>query len=230
MNESGKALFRKRGRSLLWIPVWTILSLLVFAAIAKELNESEMLHMDGRIIGWLAPMNQSHAIGFMKMVTHLGSVEWISVCLLALTAWLLVRQRSVAAAWLLMVMGLTGLLTTLFKQTFRRIRPGMDPAVDGVGYSFPSAHASAVMAFYGFVIYLLFKSRAFSMRQKTWAAGLLTLIIGIVGMSRILLKVHFPSDVVAGYSLGMFCLSLGILGMEIHGERTGIPYREKVDA
>jgi membrane-associated phospholipid phosphatase len=214
MSRHEGAADREFGVPQLFAVAFAGLSGLLFAGFVEELRENDLAYLD-REIGELAKVAAYHGwLRAMVWITELGSVWWITLCVLVSTGILWYYRRQVDMFWLLFVVGSSGLLTKLVKQSFQRARPSIDPSVDAVGYSFPSGHAVAVMAFYGFIVYLLLGSRSVSARFKTWTSALLTALILLVGVSRVILKAHFPSDVIAGYLLGLFCLSLGILGTE----------------
>ena len=89
-----------------------------------------------------------------------------------------------------------------------RARPsGLIPSLSETSFSFPSGHATAAMALYGFLAYLL--CRLFPTKKPTVITAA-TLLIGSIGFSRLYLGVHFPSDILAGYILGGICLLIGI--------------------
>lgn len=90
------------------------------------------------------------------------------------------------------------LLNLGLKSDFLRIRPDVIAFVTETGYSFPSGHAMAAMGFYGFLIYLEYQTLKTPARKRWTAAGL-SLIILMVGISRVYLGVHFFTDVIAGY-------------------------------
>lgn len=89
-----------------------------------------------------------------------------------------------------------------------RARPsGLIPSMIETSSSFPSGHATAAMALYGFLAYFLC---ALFPERKTMVLTAAAVLIGVIGFSRLYLGVHFPSDVLAGYLLGGLCLLLGI--------------------
>ncbi len=101
---------------------------------------------------------------------------------------------------------------TMLKLLLRRQRPhNLDVTTFGVkSYSFPSGHAFGTVIFYGLFSYLDFTYVA-----KPWnwlTAGLLWLVIALVGVSRVYLKTHYVSDVVGGWLLGIVWLSV-IIGL-----------------
>ncbi|TSC71065.1 MAG: PA-phosphatase-like phosphoesterase [Parcubacteria group bacterium Gr01-1014_49] len=98
--------------------------------------------------------------------------------------------------------------SSVMKVLVERARPdGLIPSVVETSYSFPSGHATAAMALYGFIAYILcilFPAR------KSLVAIIFFILIGSIGFSRLYLGVHFPSDVLAGYFIGGLWLLVGI--------------------
>jgi undecaprenyl-diphosphatase len=143
-------------------------------------------------------------------VTFFGSVPAIIV-LAGITGLVLVSSRRNWSYLAGLVVSLTGAAATgyVLKVLVGRLRPdGLIPAIVETGFSFPSGHAVASMAFYGFLAFLI--SRRYPEYRKivlTFAA----IIILTIGASRLYLGVHFPSDVLGGYALGALWLWLGVL-------------------
>lgn len=112
---------------------------------------------------------------------------------------------------------LAGLATTLIgaagsgyvmKALVARARPGgLIPSTIETSYSFPSGHATLALALYGFMAYMLCRLYP---KHAGKIVTLATLVILAVGVSRLYLGVHFPSDVIAGYLLGGLWLLFGI--------------------
>jgi membrane-associated phospholipid phosphatase len=143
------------------------------------------------------------------MLTHLGDVLWLAVpatLLLAILLWR--RQWQLAAIWpgaLIGIMPLDGGLKALF----RRVRPLDDHGfISAAGWSFPSGHAFGAMVFYGMLAYVLLRLLSPRFHRAVIAAALV--LIGVTGISRILLQVHYFSDVLAGYAGGAAWLVLCI--------------------
>ena len=93
------------------------------------------------------------------------------------------------------------------KQTALRPRPIVMHLSEASGYSMPSGHASAAMVFYGLII-LFFASQIKDKNYRYLSYVLLSLVIGLIGLSRIYLRVHYVSDVVAGFALGIIILAI----------------------
>ncbi len=101
----------------------------------------------------------------------------------------------------------TGLTTVVIKYLVGRARPGLDLALFlENGPSFPSAHSALILALFGFLIYCLWKFdfiSQFNYILKIIISLIFVLIILLIGLSRLYLGVHFLSDVLGGYLIGL---------------------------
>lgn len=140
-------------------------------------------------------------VSLLRAVTHLGSLPLA----LVLTAGLALALYARGPRWhlhaLLLTMGGGEALLWALKFIFSRARPGAQLA-SSVGYAFPSGHSFTAMAFYGFLIFLIWRRvrRPAARMLATLALGALILL---VGLSRVLLSVHWISDVLGGFALGL---------------------------
>ena len=105
------------------------------------------------------------------------------------------------------------IVITLFNQSlkvlFQRERPVGYNLIDASGYSFPSGHAMVSMAFYGLLIYIIYRL----VKNKTLRNILIfinVIIIILIGISRVYLGVHFMTDIIAGYCMSILYLLLFI--------------------
>ena len=105
---------------------------------------------------------------------------------------------------------MAGLAQFILKIVFSRVRPDQWPALlMSSGFSFPSGHTTVVTVFYGLIIYFLAKSKL-NWKLKKVGIFLASALIILVGVSRIYLGVHWPSDVFVGWILGLIIL-LGLV-------------------
>lgn len=139
----------------------------------------------------------------MKIITILGSA--LSIILLTVLLIIVVKGKRNKILILINVI-VTTLLNQLLKNVFQRGRP-IDSIIEESGYSFPSGHSMVSMAFYGFLIYLVYKS---NIKYKGLIVGLLSVLIVLIGISRIYLGVHYPTDVIGGFTLSLSYLLLFI--------------------
>ena len=139
----------------------------------------------------------------MKIITFLGSA--LSIIFLTVLLIIVVNGKRNKILILINVI-VTTLLNQLLKNVFQRGRP-IDSIIEESGYSFPSGHSMVSMAFYGFLIYLVYKS---NIKYKGLIIGLLSVLIVLIGISRIYLGVHYPTDVIGGFTLSLSYLLLFI--------------------
>ena len=100
------------------------------------------------------------------------------------------------------------------KQLINRARPTLEHLVTVKTLSYPSGHAMTAMAFYGFLIYLIFTFK-FKKVLKFTIITLLGFLILSIGISRIYLGVHFPSDILGGFAAGFIWVVFCILVLNI---------------
>lgn len=182
--------------------------ILAFLYIADEMIEGEMEAFDRSILMLFRdPTNIDHVIGpawvqeMVRDITALGSFSLLGLIVLAICAYLvLARMREAALLVLVSVLGGT-ILSTLLKMSYNRPRPDLTTMSHQFTASFPSGHAmlSAVTFLtLGALLARLAPSRSLQILSIS-AAVFLTVIVGI---SRLYMGVHYPSDVLAGWSLG----------------------------
>lgn len=110
-------------------------------------------------------------------------------------------------------LGLITGLNLLLKQIVQRPRPIEYRIIDEVGYSFPSGHSMVSMAFYGFIIYLIY--RYVTNKHLKWSAiAVLSILIIAIGVSRIYLGVHYTSDVLAGFLISISYLIIYVSAVD----------------
>lgn len=188
--------------------------IVLFAELAEEMLEQELGVFDAVIIALLETLSSSTMDWVMFVITELGSVWFIGLFSIAVLWILSVRMRDKwGVLFYFVAVGGGSLLTILLKNLFSRERPGINEAIDAVGYSFPSGHSMGSLIFYGFLIYLVVRTK-----QKPWIQWVsvfgLGLLIILIGISRIYLGAHYPSDVAAGYIAGTIWLVLSLVALE----------------
>ena len=132
-----------------------------------------------------------------RIVTVLGDGRWVTVVSIFAGLWLMREKRLNTAIVLLVGTGIGRIITEIQKYEVNRLRPGENPhLVATYSMSFPSAHSANSMMVYLSLALLLPQER-----RGPWIAGALAIAL-LVGISRMMLGVHWPSDVVGGWSYG----------------------------
>ncbi|WP_420468319.1 phosphatase PAP2 family protein [Panacagrimonas sp.] len=170
-----------------------------FFALADEIGIDEgMGRFDRALAAELAASASPELLQGFARITRLADVEVQTVICIGVAALLLWRRRRLlAVTWIAAVAG-NGLMTRLLKWIFARDRPLHDHGVAlAHGYSFPSGHASGAMAVYGMLAYLLIRATP-GLWHVPIALSTAAVVLS-VGYSRVVLQVHYFSDVLAGF-------------------------------
>lgn len=141
-------------------------------------------------------------------VTGLGNTETLVAVTLVAMGFLWADRRPLFIPGLLLCILGSQLVTWAGKFLINRPRPEFLTFAEASSPSFPSAHATGAMAVYGFVAYAI--ARDLQTRQQRFELGFwVTVLIAMVAASRMVLSVHFASDVLAGLLVGSFWLLAG---------------------
>ena len=144
----------------------------------------------------------------MRFISFLGKHSFLIPVIFSLIAWFLIKKNKWMAIRTATVLLSSLLVMTVLKSLIQRQRPP-DPLVDGItNYSFPSGHAFMSFTFFGMLIYIVYREVK-NIWLKWILIFILAIIILLIGLSRVYLRVHFASDVIAGFCFGV--LSLVIL-------------------
>lgn len=187
-----------------------IAALIVFSIFAIRIfrikDETHDFLVFDRLSEWVTPLTTS----FLQVITYLGSHNFLIPANLLLAFYFLFIKKHRWYSIKVPVVALGGLLMmTLLKQFFNRPRP-LVPLLEPVrGLSFPSGHALMSVSFYGLLIFLIWENVKEPIRKWVLISFLVILII-LIGFSRIYLRLHYFSDVIAGFSIGIIWLSVSI--------------------
>ncbi|WP_053225735.1 phosphatase PAP2 family protein [Solirubrobacter soli] len=164
-------------------------------------SDSGLVRLDRSVADW----GQRHASPFsdhvLNAITFVGQPVSMGVlaALVALAATLRTRNRWVAPFMLVVMVG-TGVLTTTVKEFADRARPALNPVAETLGPSFPSGHSSWSAAFLAATALILSRNR--TPRTRALVAGVAAGLAVTVAATRVLLAMHWLSDVIAGLALG----------------------------
>lgn len=199
-SKSSRAVFALFIEILIGISI-LLLSLFVFFKLAEDIVEKEVIFFDDTIIHFVYSFRSPQMTEFMKGITFFGGEIFLGIAVI-ITILILLREHKKDALVFSFIFFLAIMLNTLLKSLFQRPRPNFHPLIHESYYSFPSGHAMNSFVFYtclSFFIFRLLRNKPLGI-ALTMAAGLL---IGLIGLSRIYLGVHYPSDIIAGYAAGL---------------------------
>lgn len=165
--------------------------------------------LDVKIENFLHTFRYFELVKIFTWITVLAEWQMIISFAVTISIFLLFWNKKTYLAPLWLTIFGSGVSNLVAKIIFHRARPEIALYAENT-FSFPSGHATLSIAFFGFVIYILLKHiRKLKYKLITSFAGV-TLIL-FIGLSRLYLGVHFLSDVLGGYLLGLFWLVVGII-------------------
>lgn len=186
----------------------------IFGWMVEDLAEGDT-KVDTRLADWLHEHASPDLTTFFEAVTRLGNVSTLLVVVLLASA-VLWRKGWIAELQLLVLAGVGAeIITVGLKHGFQRDRPFFsDPLATESSYSFPSGHASVSLAVYGTLGFIAARHLGSRRAQFAVLAGTAGLVL-LIGFSRLYLGVHFLSDVIAGYSLGIAWVALCVVLLQL---------------
>lgn len=189
---------RQHWRPLLALALLIVLPLILLGNIAEDVHEREAFTWESPLMVSLRGAAPDWFAAVARAASTIGSARVMLPFCALLTVWLWFRSHSVARYFLVSVTGAV-LLNVALKLIFARARPHVIPWLWEEGdASFPSGHSSMAAALAVTVTALLWRT------PYRWPSAILGVLYAVVmGVSRVYLGVHFPTDVLAGWALGL---------------------------
>ena len=192
------------------------LALWLFGAVLEEvLDNATVVRLDVATLDWMAAHTSPLGLRVFTFITHLGDIAVILIAVAGALALWHQRHRLVLVCWLSAFFGGV-LVNRLLKLLIHRSRPIR--VVHESTFSFPSGHAMAATIGYGMLAYVMatyWRPRGLKRRYLYLSATILALAVGV---SRIYLGVHFPTDVIGGFAAGTAWLAICVTGTRIARE------------
>lgn len=184
-----------------------------FAELTEEVLQNETQAFDTRVLSAVQTLQAPWLTPLMVLITDIGDpTVLVSICAVLSLALFVRGRRSESMTVAIAAFGALG-LNLLLKRLFERSRPELwSRTVEVKFYSFPSGHAMLSIVIYGLLGYLL--ARRYP-QQQGWVIAVTSLLIILIGFSRLYLGVHWLTDVIAGYAAGFVWLVACILSLEI---------------
>lgn len=186
--------------------VLCLLAIAILGWLCQEVWEKESFRFDTVLLlglhQWANPVFDQ----LMLSITRLADPEFVVVVVTVGLGWLLWQQQRLEAGMLAIACLGALLLNQGMKLAFARPRPTLwHPLIQETSYGFPSGHALGALVLYGFLAYLW--ARRYP-RNSRLVYSLIVIVIVLIGLSRLYLGVHYPTDIVAGYIVGFLWLSI----------------------
>lgn len=184
----------------------------IFIELTESLKTDYLGKFDTSISDFFIHIRNPLLTKYFVFVTNLGDVwGYVAIFILCTVLFYAFLKSWKYVGQIVLVMFLSMGSNLLLKTSIHRARPMVEHLVTVKTLSYPSGHATMAMAFYGFLIYLIFR---LSMNKflKFGLISVMIILIVSIGLSRIYLGVHFPSDIVGGFIAGfiwvMFCIMI----------------------
>ncbi|KIY23074.1 phosphatase PAP2 family protein [Mesobacillus subterraneus] len=195
------------------------ISLIGFSFIAVLIGVGKVAEFDQALISFIRGFETPALTSIMKLFTFIGSFPVVLVIFLIVSFifYRVLKSRTEIFLVAAVIVG-TQVINLLLKLLFHRARPDIHLLIDVGGYSFPSGHAMSAFAVYGILTFVFW-------RHIPKSIGRISLIIGssmfilFIGMSRIYLGVHYPSDIIGGYFASAAWLTVAIWFFQSYKER-----------
>jgi membrane-associated phospholipid phosphatase len=187
-----------------------ICALVIFIFVTRRIFVLHRTGFDNRIFNYLSQHVNEQNNDIILFFTFLGSHQFLIPANLTLIGYFLLIRKHKWHSIKIPAIAISSLvLMFVLKRLFNRPRPDIPLLYEAKGLSFPSGHALMSVTFYGLLIYIVFKTY----RDKDWKwiiISLLILLILIIGFTRVYLRVHYTTDVIAGYCIGFLWLVFAV--------------------
>lgn len=184
-----------------------LITTFLLADLTKDtLFDNEILQFDTNFSQYIYSFRTPELTTFMIFISWLGAdfILAVSAIILIFFTWKKHKEESKVFSVMLLF---GALLNLLLKEIFRRQRPTFDPLITLTSYSFPSGHAMNSFVFYATVSYFFYHFTK-NIKLSVLVGTIAIILIILIGISRIYLGVHYPSDVLAGYLAGLLWFML----------------------
>ncbi|RPK04947.1 hypothetical protein BSBH6_01648 [Bacillus subtilis] len=181
---------------------------LFFLFLAAAIHANAVQSADEAISKAAALIRQPWLNDVMTGITHLGASSFLLPLIVIIGAGLFFYRKTWDGLLMLLVFGADRLLNKVLKEWIERERPDFAPLVHESSFSFPSGHSMNAACVYPVIAYFLVKHLPFLSKHKKMVYTIAGVITILVGISRVYLGVHFVTDVLGGFSLGLLLFFL----------------------
>ena len=204
-TRSGAQWFRKLVTFWTLIVVVSAIALAIFADVGEDVAERETTGMDNAVRAWFVGHQNPLVHKMASVITWLGSPLAMVLVAIGAGAWFYRRRGRGQAGVVVAAPAVGGLISGVVKVLYGRARPAGGALLNQGAYSFPSGHAATSAAVAVTLCYVLARERIISWPTAIIVGGGVPLL---VGLSRLYLDVHWFTDVVGGWTAGLFVAAM----------------------
>lgn len=211
MYYLGGGIWMKKRKRSYYLALLAVITIIMTVWIVKIMNDT-IPYLDQWTRGFVESVQETKVFTVARLITELGSASFLIpfTIIIGIVLWIGFKD------WLPVVIFSGGtlvshLINMSIKLLVARERPRLDIGANAEGYSFPSGHAMISIVCYGLLMFILTKkiksTKLVLLMQYSFA-----LLIALIGMSRVIINVHYLTDVLAGFMVG-FILLLGYINL-----------------
>lgn len=193
------------------ITFWTLIAVVsaiaisVFADLGEDVAEKSTTPFDNAVRAWMISHQNPVAYNIAYVLTWIGSPAVMVVLAIGAGVWFYMRRGRSKAGVVIAAPAVGGLLSGVVKVAFGRVRPAGAALLNERTYSFPSGHATTSAAVVVTLCYVMAREGMISWRMAIAIGGGVPLV---VGLTRLYLDVHWTTDVIGGWTVGLFVAAM----------------------
>lgn len=198
----------------------SVVFFMFFLFIAYTVKNNEIIILDEMVRKWVYSIRNSFLSAFFVPVTYLGN--WQTLMFLNIILIVIRKTRKNTGIPLALMSISSTILYKMVKNVIQRQRPDVTwHLINQGGFSFPSGHSMNCIVCYGMLIYLIRRNLK-NRKAAGFITGVLSVLVFIIGISRLYVGVHFATDIIGGWSLGFSFLCVCIVIYERIKEKNEI--------
>lgn len=189
---------------------------IIFVGLGLRVRTSnEGILFDNIVLEYLHNNINPLFLRIMRFISFIGSAYFIIPVMTLVVAYNHIKNKSYESKLLLISTAGSWIFNYLLKQIFQRTRPLEYFLVEQGGYSYPSGHTMMATTFYFTVAYILTRKTK-DKKKKTSFYIMATIAILVMGFSRVYLGVHWPTDIIGGFTMGYIFYNLSVTFTEYY--------------
>ncbi len=200
--------FKKISVSVLFMIALFVLCLWCLFIVADMVFEDKNFSFDEKVFEMIKPWVSETHTSIMQVITFIGSQNFLLPANIILIGFYLFFKRNKTTAYHIATISITSVAVMFLMKFFLQRERPLVPLIAKVhGYSFPSGHTFTSVTFYGIIAYIIYKNVHHTILKWVLIIFCILLIL-LVGFSRVYLRLHYASDVIAALCLGLIWLVL----------------------